>query len=60
MENRRDGTVEQVAEQIGDLVECLFRDAKVAGRRVNAGGDEYSILESAIQEFASWYAMPWE
>jgi len=52
--------VEQVAEQIGDLVECLFRDAKVAGRRVNAGGDEYSILESAIQEFASWYAMPWE
>ena len=50
----------QVADQIGDLVARLFRDAKVAGRRVNARGDEYSILDSAIQEFASWYAMPWE
>jgi hypothetical protein len=51
---------EQVADQIGDLVAHLFRDAKVAGRRVNARGDEYSILDSSIQEFASWYAMPWE
>ena len=51
---------EQVAEEIGDLVEGLFRDAKVAGSRVNARGDEYSLLDSAIQEFTSWYAMPWE
>ena len=51
---------EQVADQIGDLVEGLFRDAKVAGRRVNARGDQYSILDSAIQGFASWHAMPWE
>jgi len=51
---------QQVADQIGDLVAHLFRDAKVAGRRVNARGDEYSILDSSIQEFASWYAMPWE
>jgi len=51
---------EQVADQIGDLLARLFRDAKVAGRRVNARGDEYSILDSSIQEFASWYAMPWE
>jgi len=49
---------EQVAEQIGDLVERLFGEAKVAGKRVTARGDEYSILDSAIQEFASWYAMP--
>lgn len=51
---------EQVADQIGDLAERLFRDAKMVGRRVNARGDEYSILDSSIQEFASWYAMPWE
>ena len=51
---------EQVAEQIGDLVEGFFRDAKVAGSRMNARGDEYSLLDSAIQEFTSWYAMPWE
>ncbi len=51
---------EQVADEIGDLVERLFRDAKVAGRRVNARGDEYSILDNTSQEFASWYAMPWD
>jgi hypothetical protein len=51
---------EQVASQIGDLVERLFRDAKVTSRRVNARGDEYSVLDCAIQEFVSWYAMPWE
>ena len=51
---------EHVVEQIGDLVEGLFRDAKVAGKRVIARGDKYSILDSAIQEFASWYAMPWD
>ncbi|MGH7414756.1 MAG: hypothetical protein ACREKJ_11210 [Candidatus Rokuibacteriota bacterium] len=51
---------EQVADQIGDLVARLFRDAEVTGSRVNARGEEYSLLDSAIQEFASWYAMPWE
>lgn len=51
---------EQVAPEIGDLIERLFHDAKVAGRRVNARADEYSILDSTIQEFASWYTMPWE
>ncbi len=51
---------EQVAEQIGDLVERLFRDAKVAGKRATARGAEYSILDNAIQEFTSWYGMPWE
>lgn len=51
---------EQVAEQIGDLVERLLRDAKVAGKRVTVRGDEYSILDRAIQEFVSWYGMPWE
>lgn len=51
---------EQVGDQVGDLVDRLFRDAKVAGKRVNARGDEYSVLDNAIQEFTSWYAMPWE
>ena len=51
---------EKVADQIGDLAERLFRDAKAPWRRVNARGDEYSILDSSIQEFVSWYAMPWE
>lgn len=51
---------EQVADQIADLAERPFRDAKVPWRRANARGDEYSILDSSIQEFASWYAMPWD
>ncbi len=51
---------EQVAEQIGDLVERLFLDAKVTGKRVTARGAEYSILDNAIQEFTSWYGMSWE
>jgi len=51
---------EQVADQIADLAERLFRDAKVTGRRVNARGDEYNIIDSSIEDFASWYAMPWE
>jgi hypothetical protein len=51
---------ERVTELIGDLVERLFRDAKITGKRVTARGDEYSILDGAIQEFASWFAMPWE
>jgi hypothetical protein len=55
-----EGDPEQVADQIADLAGRLLRDAKVAGRRVNARGDEYSIIEGSIQEFASWYAMPWE
>lgn len=51
---------EAVADQIGDLVERLFRDGKVAWTRTAARGNEYSIVEAAIQEFASWHAMPWE
>jgi hypothetical protein len=51
---------DRVAHEIGDLLDRLFHDARVTARRVNARGDEYSILDGAIQEFASWYAMPWE
>ena len=55
-----EGDPEQVADHIADLAERLFRDAKVTGRRVNAQGDEYNLNDSSIEDFASWYAMPWE
>jgi len=55
-----EGDPDRVAHEIDDLLERLFRDAKVTARRVKARGDEYSILDGAIQEFAVWYAMPWE
>ncbi len=48
------------AEELSELVEQLFTDAKVNFERVSARGDEYSIIESAIYEFIHWYDMPWE
>ena len=51
---------ELVAEEIGDVVQRLFRDAGVSHRRVSARGEKYSILEGVFQEFVSWHDMPWE
>jgi len=51
---------DEVDNHIGDLVTRLFRDAGVSPRRINAAGDDYSILESTFQEFATWENMPWE
>ncbi|HTF86919.1 MAG TPA: hypothetical protein VK843_00805 [Planctomycetota bacterium] len=38
----------------------LFRDAKVPYVRTNRRGDEYSLVEGSIDEFARWFNMPWE
>jgi hypothetical protein len=51
---------QRAMELIGPLVERLFRDAGVSGTRVTARGDEYSILDSVVQEFTAWHAMPWK
>ncbi len=42
------------------IVEKLFEDSQVNSRRNSARGIGYSIAESAVQEFANWYSMPWE
>lgn len=42
------------------IVEKLFEDSQANSRRNSARGIEYSVAESAIQEFANWYNMPWE
>ncbi len=47
----------------GEILEHLarlFRDAGVSPDRVNARGDAYSIIDSAIAEFVAWENMPWE
>ena len=41
-------------------VQRLFRDAGVRATRASRGGDPYSIVDAAIQEFQQWGAMPWE
>jgi hypothetical protein len=51
---------DEVGSYIGDLVTRLFRDARVSPGRVSADGDEYTILDGALQEFAAWDNMPWE
>ena len=48
------------AEELSELVEQLFADARVNFERVSSRGDEYSVIESAIYEYIHWYDMPWE
>src|SRR5512136_817673 len=51
---------EEVAEYLYDIVDQLFRDAKVKHKRTSARGEDYSIAESALEEYVSWFDMPWE
>jgi len=41
-------------------VDKLFRDAHVRGDRVNSRGDKYSVVDSVVQDFIRWDAMPCE
>jgi hypothetical protein len=50
----------EIAEVLDDVTEQLFKDAGVAYQRTSAGGVDYSIIESAYDEFARWFDMPWE
>ncbi len=51
---------DQTAELIFDVLHQLFKDAKVTSERVNHRGEEYSIIDNIIEEFAHWYDLPWE
>ncbi len=55
-----DDDPEETAGELGDVLTRLFRDAKVPAGRVNAHGDRYSIIDSALQEFVAWENMPWQ
>ena len=54
------GDVEEAVEYLHELVENLFADAGVESIRTSSRGDQYSIMENSIEEFVSWYDMPWE
>ncbi len=51
---------DEVMEEMSDLVARLFDDAGVHYKRTSSQGDEYSILESALDEYMRWFNMPWE
>ena len=43
-----------------ELIDELCNEAGMDNLRESARGDSYSIAESAIAEYTSWYNMPWE
>lgn len=51
---------EEVLDLLLPIVEKLLKDSGVEYKRRSSRGIEYSIAESAIQEFVNWYSLPWE
>ena len=54
------GDPEEVGEYLYDIVDQIFNDAGVRHKRTSARGEDYSIAESALEEYVSWFDMPWE
>jgi hypothetical protein len=51
---------DDVMEELSDLLVQLFQDAGAQYQRRSSKGDEYSIIESVLDEYLRWYNMPWE
>ncbi len=47
-------------EMIFDLVDGLCSEANLMNQRESVRGEDYSIAENVIIEYAAWYDMPWE
>ena len=47
-------------ELVFDLIDELCQAAGMRNLRESSKGESYSIVESAIAEYAAWYNMPWE
>lgn len=47
-------------DELAEAVVRLFGDAGVAHTRTNRHGDQYSLVDAAIDEFIRWFDMPWE
>ena len=47
-------------EMIFDLVDGMCSEANLINERESVGGEDYSIAENVILEYAAWYDMPWE
>lgn len=54
------GDPEEAAGYLYAVVDQLFKDAEVKHKRTSARGEGYSIAESALEEYVSWFDMPWE
>jgi len=60
IESTEDSDPEVVGRLLNDAVTQLFKDAGVEFERTNARGQDYSIAETAYEEYVSWFNMPWE
>ncbi|GAX60771.1 short-chain alcohol dehydrogenase [Candidatus Scalindua japonica] len=47
-------------EMVFGLIDGLCCEAGILNGRESAQGENYSISENAILEYAAWYNMPWE
>ena len=47
-------------EMVFDLVDGLCSEANLINQRESVRGEDYSIAENVISEYAAWYEMPWE
>ena len=46
-------------EMVFDLVDGLCSEANMINQRESVRGEDYSIAEKVILEYAAWYHMPW-
>jgi len=51
---------EEVEKLLHEAVTRLFKDAGVQFERTSARGQDYSVVETAYDEYIHWYYMPWE
>ncbi len=49
-----------VHKMVLELIDGLCNEAGMMNKRESARGEDYSIAENTILEYAAWYNMPWE
>ena len=47
-------------KMVFDLIDDLCNETGMMNLRESARGEDYSIAENAILEYATWFNMPWE
>ena len=47
-------------EMVFDLVDGLCSEANMINQRESTRGEDYSIADNVILEYAAWYNKPWE
>lgn len=51
---------DEIKSLLSKPLQQLFDDADAVHERSNYRGESYSIIDSAIHEYMTWYDMPWE